>query len=240
MGQNKQILVICYSETGRAYLGVILDRINYAPVLVKTAGDAIRHARNTSPSLVIIDGDLPEDELRSAVALVKTEAAMKDLPLIVITSNDDGQEKASLVAQGCTDVLTKPLDLFLFQSLLMELTGGMRISPRVAIQMPVVIEEGTPEKILSCINISEGGIFLRTRKPLPTNTSVRLKFTLPHGSLRIGVTSEVIHASPFGEHTEREPGMGLRFLDIPEGARKEIRSLIQYDHSGERSEKQQR
>ena len=151
---------------------------------------------------------------------------MSTVPLVALTMSDNPLKKESLLSRGCSEVLTKPLDIFLLKSRLAALTGGQRNSRRMSLQMEVEIAEGVRERVLTCTNISEGGMFLRTRRPLPRKTPVRLHFTLPHGTMRVGVVSEVVHVAPLGMEAKAEPGMGLRFVEISAGVLEEIRKLV--------------
>jgi len=226
MPLKKNVLVICYSDASRAYLGVILDRIKYVPTLTKNASEGIRRSQNRPLDLIVLDGDLEEAELFSSLELLQAEPSLSTVPLVALIMGDNPRRKASLLSRGCSEVLTKPLDIFLLRSRLAALTGGQRSSPRMSLQMEVEIGEGLRERMLTCTNISEGGMFLRTRRPLPKKTPVRLHFTLPQGTMRVGVVSEVVHVASLGMEAQAEPGMGLRFVEISAGVLDEIRKFV--------------
>lgn len=107
------------------------------------------------------------------------------------------------------------------------------MTPRVPLKIPVEIAEGTPEKILAGIDISEGGLYLRTLTPVPDGTSLHIKFTLPHDSESIELDAEVVRTLRLGIQLESEPGMGLRFLGMPEDTRLRIRNFVQFTLMGD-------
>lgn len=233
MSEKKRVLVICRSAAGQMYLGVLLNRIWYAPVLAKTPEDGIRLAGKNSFSVILFDGGVSDFELRPAITLVKSDPSLKDLPLIVSITDNDPKTSEALLAQGCSAVLTKPLDLAILYGVLQRLSGQPRTSHRVPVKIRVDIEEGTPEKVLTCVNLSEGGLYLRTFAPLPEGTVMHVKFTLPHDTEAIKLAAEVIRTLPLAVQLETDPGMGLRFIDAPEGARMKIRNYIQWEMTGD-------
>jgi uncharacterized protein (TIGR02266 family) len=233
MSEKKSVLIICRSAAGQMYLGVLLNRIWYSPVLAKTPEEGIRLARQTLFSLVLFDGDVPEPELQPAVSLLRTDPAIQTVPIVVFMTNNNPDLIRSLLSQGCTAILTKPLDLSMVYGVLARLSGQPRTTPRVPARMRVEIEEGIPEKLLACVNISEGGLYLRTIEPPPSGTILHIKFTLPHDTAEIKLAAEVVRTLSLGAQFEAEPGMGLQFLDIPDDTLRRIRNFVQWEMLGD-------
>jgi uncharacterized protein (TIGR02266 family) len=86
---------------------------------------------------------------------------------------------------------------------------------------------------LTCINLSEGGVYLRTLEPLPGGTVLHITFTLPHDTVPIKVAAEVVRSLGLGAQFEAEPGMGLHFIDIPEDTLLRIRNYVQWEMLGD-------
>jgi uncharacterized protein (TIGR02266 family) len=235
MPDKKQVLVICHTAAGQMYLGVLMNRIWFSPVLATTTDEGLRLARRESFSLVLFDGDMAETELYTAITLLRSDPELKDLPLVVVITDDNTGKNQTLLARGCTAVLTKPLDLAIMYGVLARLSGQPRTTPRITVKMRVHVEiaEGKPEKVLASVNMSEGGLYLRTLQPLPEGELIHIKFTLPHDTETIELSAEVVRALPLGTQFECEPGMGLRFLDIPENLLLKIRNFIQWELTGD-------
>jgi uncharacterized protein (TIGR02266 family) len=70
--------------------------------------------------------------------------------------------------------------------------------------------EGKPARKAFTRNIGVGGAFIVTESPPPPGTAVALTLLVPHGSGRIGVSSEVRWVVAEGEQT----GMGVRFTAL--------------------------
>ena len=57
-------------------------------------------------------------------------------------------------------------------------------------------------------NISKGGTFIKTRKPLPVGTRFLFRLTIPGRGEPFQLSGEVVHAGAEGE----DAGMGIRFV----------------------------
>lgn len=230
---KKRILVISPLATDQMYLGIIFKRIGYRPVLAKSAIEGVLLSQKESYSLIILDGDLMDNELFAAITLLKANPFFSDPPLIIFVTTDSLRKKELLISQGCTAVVTKPHDLSFVYSGDGRLTGHPRSGPRASIWMRVEIEEGTPEKYLVCANLSESGMYLRTRYPLPEKSILHPKFTLPYGTDELTVQAEVVRCVLKGVAGQAGPGMGVRFVNISEKARQQIRNFIQWEKIGD-------
>jgi len=229
MAEKQSVLIVCRTAAGQMYLGVLLNRIWYSPILVRTVEEGIRFAERTHFSIILFDGDIPQSELLSSLSRLKGNPALSGLPLVIFRTDDDADTNELLVQQGCTAVLTKPLDLTILYGLLQRLSGQPRTTPRVPVKIPVEIREGVPKKNLTCINISEGGMYLRTLSPLPEGTIIHMKFTLPHDTEAIELAAEVVRTLPLAVQLEIDPGMGLRFADISEETVVRIRNFVEWE-----------
>lgn len=75
-------------------------------------------------------------------------------------------------------------------------------------------------------DISKGGIFIRTTNPVPLNSKVQLKLSLPGKDREISVVGEVIYIVKEGEG-KRGSGMGLQLIEFNEDGKKEIEKYIE-------------
>ena len=76
-------------------------------------------------------------------------------------------------------------------------------------------------------NISHGGLFINTRKPLAVGTSVRILIQLPGTSFPCELRGRVTRVAEFDNHANMVPGMGIEFTDIGEARRQEIDSFVE-------------
>ncbi|MBN2496401.1 MAG: PilZ domain-containing protein, partial [Deltaproteobacteria bacterium] len=76
-------------------------------------------------------------------------------------------------------------------------------------------------------NVSQGGIFLRSNRPLPRGQKVSLEFDTPKGKVRID-EGEVVWNKPFEPISVdgAAPGMGVQFRSMSEASRDAIEAFI--------------
>jgi uncharacterized protein (TIGR02266 family) len=215
------------------YLGVLLGRFWYTPLLARTTEEGIRLTQEKNCSLIVFDGDLPDQARKMAISLLRSHAAVRDLPLIVFTTAENAAENKTLFAAGCSAVITKPIDLAMLYGTISRLIGQQRNTPRIPVKFRVVVEEGTPAKELFCTNLSEGGLYLRTHEPMPEKTVLHLSFALPRSTGTVSVAGEVVRAALLSTELEAEPGMGLRFVDLPDEILLQIRHFVQWEMIGD-------
>lgn len=112
-------------------------------------------------------------------------------------------------------------------------------APRRALRLPVTFwRRGEEDQTLSgySMNVSPGGMFVATYRPLPPNAIVDLEIARPDGAVR--ASAHVVHAAryPAGFQRVFKSGMGLRFLQPDDPAIAGIASMGQLlaDRGGRR------
>jgi uncharacterized protein (TIGR02266 family) len=88
-----------------------------------------------------------------------------------------------------------------------------RRSPRFALRKRVWCEGDHVTLYLQSQNVSAGGFFLRTATPLPPGTRDRVSLRIEE--VEMIADAEVVWVAGVGAHV---PGMGLKLLEIREGA----------------------
>ncbi len=72
-------------------------------------------------------------------------------------------------------------------------------------------------------NISKGGTFIKTKKPLPIGTRFLFKLTVPLRAAPFELLGEVVWSTTEGE----EPGMGIRFVYSTDTQRGEFEAVVE-------------
>jgi molecular chaperone DnaK len=95
----------------------------------------------------------------------------------------------------------------------------LRKHPRTELSLLVQYRFDTFEDFLAeySVNISPGGIFIKTSKPHETGAIIYLQFSLRDGSRLIEGMGRVVHVTPPGPGV-REPGIGVEFLNFDEAS----------------------
>jgi len=84
-------------------------------------------------------------------------------------------------------------------------------------------------------DISCSGVFIATTQLVPPGKLVHLEIRLPNDREPIGAVGRVIWCREQGAGENRPAGMGLRYIDMDEGALEVIRRLVEKRPRGERT-----
>ena len=101
-----------------------------------------------------------------------------------------------------------------------------REDPRTEVE--VEVDCRTAKELLSVYarNISGGGIFTRTQRPLSLNENVRVRCTLPgiaHGFESSGI---VVGSNPLSSRGLLPSGMGIKLVDLDPDSRRLIAEYV--------------
>lgn len=88
-------------------------------------------------------------------------------------------------------------------------------------EVDVEVHYRTAQEFLSAYtrNISGGGIFVRTQRPLALNQGVRVRFTLPGVSRSFECNGTVVWANPPSNRSSLPAGMGIKLENLDPEAR---------------------
>jgi two-component system chemotaxis sensor kinase CheA len=91
--QRAPVLVIDDSLTTRALEQSILESAGYEVDLAVSAGDALTKAHDRRYSLFIVDVEMPGMDGFEFVAQTRSEAALRDIPAILVTSRNGAEDR---------------------------------------------------------------------------------------------------------------------------------------------------
>jgi uncharacterized protein (TIGR02266 family) len=75
-------------------------------------------------------------------------------------------------------------------------------------------------------NISQGGLFINTRKPLAVGTAVKILVQLPGASFPFELAGRVTRVTEFDNRANMVPGMGVEFTDVDDSKRRDIEAFV--------------
>ena len=76
------------------------------------------------------------------------------------------------------------------------------------------------------VNISRGGIFINTPKPLAVGTTVKLMISLPGAAFPFDLSGRVARVNEFDNPFNQMPGMGIEFMDMDAEKRDSIERFV--------------
>jgi uncharacterized protein (TIGR02266 family) len=202
-----------------------LEGAGHRAVTVKSAAELFARVRAdlAQLDLLVIDLRLPHS---SGVDLVRSIRKLDNgrLPILIFSGTiSSAQEVRELAALGVSGYVN---EYSAVQHILPSLAPHLfpdnfnrRVSPRVVLGIPIAYRFGNTIAAALTLNLSRGGIAVRTTSPLERSATLRLRFRLP-GSKRD------IDAEAFVAWSDRRHGMGLQFEKVVTGDQKAIDEFV--------------
>jgi len=161
--------------------------------------------------LIVVDLRLPQANGVSIVRALRTIDSQRP-PIVVfsgtIANSAEVRELAALNVGGYVNEYTALQHIL--PSLAPHLFPGAynrRSGPRVVLGIPIAYRFGNTIAAAVTLNISRGGVSVRTTNPLDAGVIVRARFRIPMSKKDIDVESKVAWSN-------KRVGMGLEFLNI--------------------------
>jgi type IV pilus assembly protein PilZ len=110
------------------------------------------------------------------------------------------------------------------------MTGGSddkRRASRLEHELPVAYRSVGSFLTDWATNISQGGMFINTRAPLPVGTDVKILIQLPTMEFPVGLSGKVTRVVELDRAASIVPGMGIQFTDIDPSRREQIEALVE-------------
>ena len=210
---TKTVIVADDTAFVRDRFATALLGAGHTALTVKSAAELLARVRGDLDriDLILLDLRLPH---AGGVELVRSVRKLDQgkVPIIVfsgtIANADEVRELAALGVAGYVNEYSA------VQHILPSLAPHLfpdnfnrRGSPRVVLGIPVAYRFGNTIAAALTLNLSKGGVAIRTMSPLPAAAKVRVRFRLPGSKRDIEAESRIAWS-------DRRVGMGLQFEKV--------------------------
>jgi uncharacterized protein (TIGR02266 family) len=148
---------------------------------------------------------------------IKEDPEIREIPVVMISAIMDEGNRQLLSESGCAYILLKPVVRSTFLSSVQSFVDPeKRDNARFEAELDVCYGFDTPEAVsLRSVNISRGGIFVKTSLTLPIDTVLRIRVNLPNAPAPIETKARVAWVNRLGAPVKPAlpPGMALEFLE---------------------------
>lgn len=187
-----------------------LENAGHRAIAVKSAAELLARVRADLDhiDLIVMDLRLPH---ASGVEMVRSVRKLDDgrLPILVFSGTvSNAEEVRELAALGVSGYVN---EYSAVQHILPSLAPHLfpdnfnrRSSPRVVLGIPIACRFGNTIAAALTLNLSRGGIAIRTTSPLDRDARARLRFRLPGSKVDIDAEARVCWS-------DERVGMGLQF-----------------------------
>ena len=197
----------------------------------RTGQEAVELVRAERPQLVFMDLYMPQLDGDEACRRIKGDLELRFTPVVMVTHGGREEDLERCRQAGCDEIVLKPINRHQFMETARRfLAIAARTAPRVEARLKVRFGSSADDLLEHfSINISTGGLFLETSRPLAENSPLYLEFALPDFpepiccSARVAwVNTAVAPCKPL-----LPCGVGVQFLDLPLEKMQQIREFIQ-------------
>ena len=89
-----------------------------------------------------------------------------------------------------------------------------RKNPRIETNIEIMFREAGSFIKSYMINVSKGGVFIKTPSPLPIDSPVNLQMQMPDDNETMEIKGCVVWSNPMGEKNSFPTGMGIQFVNM--------------------------
>lgn len=202
-----------------------LETAGHKAIPVKSAAELLAYVRANLAhiDLLVLDLRLPN---APGVELVRSIRKLDPvrLPILIfsgtIASANEVRDLAALGVAGYVNEYSAPQHIL--PSLAPHLfpdNFNRRSSPRVILGIPVQYRFGNTVAAALALNLSHGGIAIRTTSPLETGAPITVRFRMPGSKRDIDAEGRVTWS-------DRRAGMGIQFERVDAGSQMLIDSFV--------------
>lgn len=210
-----------------------LQRDDLDLLIAKDARKALEMVKQHAPQIAFLGMKMPGMSGEECCRAIKEDASLSGTTVALIVASGQPDQVEKCRGAGCDEILFKPInhDEFLaivHRSLDLELRAGIRIKAQMR-----VYYGPAPQKLLSefSLDLSTGGLYVKTDFPLPLDETLTLRFTLPDHKGMVTCKARVAWVNPKKNPRKPDlpPGMGIQFVELSLEDMKSIKRFLEHN-----------
>ena len=228
---QKNILIAIAATNVQDSFSVALAETGHRAIAVKHLSELLEflQSQTTDIDLVILDAGLPlnerEDNTDESIQVVRIiRRATPQVPIIVFSGSiRNATQVKELAGLGVVRYINEHISV---QDILPSLVPVLfpdsfdrRTSSRVTIETPASLRNGDTISSVLILNLSKGGLAIRSMNLLSEGTQVIVRFRLPESNSDVEAVSRVVWSS-------RKASLGLQFEGIKTSDQTAINEFI--------------
>jgi len=231
---NNSILLADDSKTFLMYVGLLVKRLGYHIYVAKDGVEAIKLAKEKKPSLIVLDYLMPRIDGSSCLSIIRKDEEIGNTPVIILTSSGSEATRNEFMSLGCCGFLKKPVNIKELYGAIRKCMKGSnnRMNIRASLLVKAVIECDDEKRELFASNLSADGMFLRTIAPFGAGKEMDIAFYVDQED-PVELKGTVVYMNELNNEIEPEPGMGIRFIEVPEDVKQRINYFLMQQLTGD-------
>jgi len=106
-----RILVVEDNADNMTLISDVLHSLGYTVLSAKDGEDGVKSARSEKPDLILMDLSLPRMDGWTATRTIKGEPELAKIPIIALTAHAMTGDRERALEAGCSDYVSKPINL---------------------------------------------------------------------------------------------------------------------------------
>ncbi len=212
----KKVIIADDHASSVMYLAVLMRRMGFQVVPAKNGAEVLKLMKMSPPDLVMLDYTMPVMDGLATLRHIKSDNQLKDVPVIMVTAHSHRSGVDDFMKAGAAGYIKKPINIKQLHSILQDCVtysgGKRRGNLRTTLRKSVSASVYGLSKDYHATTLSEKGIYLRTREPLPLGTEIDLVLPLTTGVTLTPRGVVIYHKDVFSDSID--PGMAVEFRDL--------------------------
>lgn len=241
MSDRPTAVIVDDSEMFLMYFAVFLNRLNFDVLPVRSGEEAFNLSRVVKPDLITLDLALPGEDGLDILKQIRQDRDIAETPVVIVSGKSGRFDECD--AAGATACVNKPININSINEALEKCrlhSGGRRRFLRAPLNKQVRFSIFGRYAECQAINLSEGGIYLRTIEPLHPGMFVTVEVPCTDGE-SLEMPGEIIYTKGIDKGRFMiPPGMAIRFDDYDDAVavrlKKEVSDLLVGDIVEEQAE----
>ncbi len=106
---EKQVLVVDDCRITRKIVSMYLNNSGFKTISAGNGVEAIEKLVASSVDIIISDLNMPQMDGAGLIEWIRSNPSFRDIPLVILTTENDNLRKSDLIQKGATAFLTKPI-----------------------------------------------------------------------------------------------------------------------------------
>jgi len=214
----KKILIADDNQTFLMYMGILLKRMGFTIIPAEDGLEALKLLKIVEPDVVMLDIRLGTMDGTAILKYIKENKQTFNVPVIMVSSDSNKEIIEKCRKLGCASYLTKPVKIDklheTLEGCIFSPKGSKRKNLRASVNKKVTVAHNGIKYKLYTESLSEKGMYIRKKDPLPIGSEVEVTLPLKDGD-SIQVKGDVVYIKElFGDVFKVPPGMGIKFKEI--------------------------
>ncbi|HBG46986.1 MAG TPA: hypothetical protein DDW94_08355 [Deltaproteobacteria bacterium] len=210
-----------------------MKRLDYNVFLASNNPDLTRITSGIIPHILLLDIDMPPIAGQPCLEALRANRSLGIMKIITVAEKERAAELEASLKKGACAFATRPVSpTELYRTIQKEIEPRPRQFLRIKVLFKATVITGTTGRVSFATALSEQGAFIRTMKPLPVGSRLKVSLELPTPKPLV-LDAEVLYTLAQGPEKLVDPGMGLRFVDMSAEIQAGLRRFVEEQILGE-------